>query len=38
MKKPIKKVYYIVTPFTKKRLKELNEYYENKFEIVVVKV
>ena len=38
MKKPIKQIYYIFSPYSEERIKELNEYYDNKFELIQKKV
>jgi hypothetical protein len=38
MKKQIKYIYYIFTPYSEERLKELNEYYDNKFELIQIKL
>jgi len=34
MEKPIKYIYYILSPYSEDRIKELNEYYDNKFELI----
>jgi hypothetical protein len=36
--KKIKYVYYILSPYTNERLKELNKYYDNEFTIIQKKV